>query len=115
MDRTLTFISKYLEHNRVGPKDLPALIEEVYNRINDKPHVPIEDTINDDYLICLEDMKKVVLLKRHLNQHFGMTLDEYREKWGLPGNYPVVPRNYAIKRSRIAKAQGLGRKVSIVA
>lgn len=85
-----------------GPK--PEPVEEL------KPAVPVRQSIKPDFLICLEDGKKFKSLKRHLKQHFNLTPDEYREKWGLPDDYPMVAPNYSEKRSQLAKAHGLGRK-----
>jgi predicted transcriptional regulator len=120
MERTLEIVKIYLEHNTLTPKEVPGLIELIHNKIKELDvgqqklvmPIPVEETITDDYIICLEDMKKVTLLRRHLNQHFKMTMDEYREKWGLPDDYPAVPKNYANKRRRIAKKQGLGKKAA---
>ena len=81
----------------------------VKGRLPASPAVPIEESVHDDYLICLEDGKKLQMLKRHLSTVYQMTVEEYRERWGLPANYPVVAPNYAARRSRIAKSSGLGR------
>jgi len=119
MKQTLEFVTRYLEHNEVAPEELPSLIENVYNKIKELegerpaplvPAVPIEDSYTDDHIICLEDGKSVKLLRRYLKQHFNMEIDEYRQKWGLPDDYPLVPKSYARKRSRLAKKQGLGKK-----
>lgn len=75
-----------------------------------KPVVPISKSISPDYLICLEDGMKYKSLKRHLRASFGLTPSEYRQKWGLPSDYPMVAPNYRIKRSRLAKSTGLGRR-----
>jgi predicted transcriptional regulator len=72
--------------------------------------VPIKSSIKPDYVVCLEDGKKLKMLKRHLMTHYGMTPDEYRVKWGLPSNYPMVAPNYAQQRRELAKAIGLGKK-----
>jgi len=76
-----------------------------------KPPVSIRKSIHDDYLICLEDGQKFKSLKRHLTSKYGLTPDEYREKWGLPDDYPMVAPAYAIRRSQLAKDSGLGRKL----
>ncbi|MDB5379484.1 MAG: transcriptional regulator, partial [Rubritepida sp.] len=73
------------------------------------PAVPVRRSITPDYLICLEDGKKLKMLKRHLHTSYGMTPDVYRAKWGLPSDYPMVAPNYATRRSEIAKGFGLGR------
>ena len=72
------------------------------------PAVPIEESVTDDYIVCLEDGKKLKMLKRHLKSFYGMSPDDYRRKWGLPKNYPMVCRNYTNLRSRLAKEGGLG-------
>ena len=74
-----------------------------------EPAVPIEDSIQPDYIVCLEDGKRMKMLKRHLKTSYNMTPDQYRERWNLPANYPMVAPNYAIKRQGIAKEIGLGR------
>ena len=74
------------------------------------PAVPIKKSVTPDYLICLEDGKKLKMLKRHLKTAYGMTPEEYREKWGLPADYPMVSPNYARQRSQLAKEIGLGRQ-----
>ncbi|RWA81149.1 MAG: transcriptional regulator [Mesorhizobium sp.] len=75
-----------------------------------KPAVPIKKSVSADYIICLEDGKKFKSLKRHISTHYGLTPDEYRTKWGLPADYPMVAPNYAAARSVLAKTIGLGRK-----
>ncbi|MBA4249684.1 MAG: MucR family transcriptional regulator [Candidatus Puniceispirillum sp.] len=80
--------------------------------LNTIPAVPIDESVFDDYIICLEDGKKLQMLKRHLKSMYGMSLDQYKDKWGLPIDYPVVAPNYAKKRSGIAKSIGLGKKSS---
>ena len=74
-----------------------------------EPAVPIKDSVNDDYIICLEDGKKLHMLKRHLNTTFGMTLDQYKARWNLPHDYPTVSPSYARRRSAIAQNTGLGK------
>ena len=75
-----------------------------------KPAVPVRKSVAPDYIICLEDGKKFKSLKRHLRTHYNMSPEEYREKWGLPADYPMVAPNYSATRSRLAKDNGLGRK-----
>ena len=75
-----------------------------------KPAVPVKKSVMPDYIICLEDGKKLKMLKRHLKTAYNMTPDEYRQRWGLPANYPMVAPNYAKQRSRLAKKIGLGRR-----
>jgi predicted transcriptional regulator len=114
-------VSAHVEHNLVPVKDLPALIQSVYATLvqpevqapepeKREPAVPIKKSVFADYIVCLEDGKKLKMLKRHLQTAFGLSPDQYRAKWGLPANYPMVAPNYAEKRSTLAKAIGLGRK-----
>jgi len=77
---------------------------------NTRPAVPVKKSMTDDYLICLEDGKKFKSLKRHLRSHYDISPEEYREKWGLPLDYPMVAPNYAKARSQLARDMGLGRK-----
>jgi predicted transcriptional regulator len=81
-------------------------------REEQKPKVPVKKSVMPDYLICLEDGKKFKSLKRHLRTHYNLSPEEYREKWGLPADYPMVAPNYSATRSRLAKDNGLGRKAS---
>lgn len=81
----------------------------VKGRLPVSPAVPISESVHNDYIVCLEDGKKLQMLKRHLSTVYKMTLDEYKERWGLPADYPVVAPNYAARRSSIAKSSGLGR------
>lgn len=114
-DRALQLLIAYVQHNSVSPKELCNLIRDVNNTIKSlsvtgpQPPVPVEDTVTDEYLICLEDGKQVTLLKRYLQSHFNMTPEQYREKWGLPEDYPMVAKNYSEHRSKIAKEHGLGK------
>ena len=120
---TTDIVAAYVGNNVVSTSDLPALIGEVYKALNKaaksgeepvavplKPAVSTKKSLTDDYLICLEDGKKFKSLKRHLRTHYNLTPEEYREKWGLPPNYPMVAPNYAAARSRLAKEIGLGQK-----
>lgn len=124
---TSDLVASYVAHNPVSLTDLPDLISEVYKKLssissetrqtskedsNQKPAVPVKKSIGDDFIICLEDGKKFKSLKRHLNSHFGLSPEEYRAKWGLPADYPMVAPNYAKERSRLAKKIGLGRQTS---
>jgi predicted transcriptional regulator len=81
----------------------------VSGRLPSAPSVPIENSVHEDYIICLEDGKRLQMLKRHLSTVYKMTVDEYKERWGLDADYPVVAPNYAKRRSQIAKTTGLGR------
>jgi predicted transcriptional regulator len=122
IDMTAEIVSAYVGHNTIAPEELPGLIQRVFAALNGaslgsavqvqadaEPAVPIRKSITPDYLICLEDGKKFKSLKRHLHTHYNLTPDEYREKWGLPRDYPMVAPNYAQARSRLAKKMGLGQ------
>ena len=117
-------VCAYVSHNALSPTDLAKLIAEVHTALNGlhsplipepveelKPAVPIRKSVAPDYIICLEDGKKFKSLKRHLRTHYNMSPEEYRDKWGLPADYPMVAPNYSATRSRLAKDNGLGRKV----
>lgn len=118
---TSQIVANHVSNNSVSMSDLPQLIEQVYGALNSlanppeepkeelKPAVPVKKSVTDDYIICLEDGKKMKMLKRHLSTAYGMTPEEYREKWGLPADYPMVAPTYSLKRQRLAKENGLGR------
>lgn len=120
IDKTLDLLKVYLASNQVEPTVLPQLIQDTYRCLVSLEEVPpmgespskvdIDATVTDDYIVCLEDGRKLKILKRHLNQTYGLSPEEYRKKWGLPSDYPMVAKNYAAERSRIAKNQGLGVK-----
>ncbi len=123
IDLTADIVSAYVSNNTVASTDLPNLINEVYgalqrtaNVVNEpepeplKPAVPIKKSIMPDYIICLEDGKKFKSLKRHLRTHYNMTPEEYRDKWDLGPDYPMVAPNYAAARSELAKKMGLGQQ-----
>ena len=123
LEMTSEVVSSYVSNNPVSTTELPALIGEVYAALASasgsatgtqkekaKPAVSIRKSLTDDYIICLEDGKKFKSLKRHLRSHYDMSPEEYREKWGLPLDYPMVAPNYAKARSQLAKTMGLGRK-----
>jgi hypothetical protein len=116
-------VSAYVSNNSVPSSELPALINEVHNallRVTSgaapvvvealKPAVPTKKSITNDYIICLEDGKKFKSLKRHLRTQYNISPEEYREKWGLPADYPMVAPNYAQARSQLAKQMGLGQQ-----
>lgn len=116
-------VSAFVSNNSVHASDLPNLIEVVHGSLKaivspkpepvapvQTPAVPIKKSITDDYLICLEDGKKFKSLKRHLRTQYNMSPNEYREKWGLSGDYPMVAPNYARARSALAKEMGLGQQ-----
>jgi predicted transcriptional regulator len=118
-------VAAYVSNNRVEPKDLPALIQTIHQTLDRlgkitpsiaseptepaKPAVAIKKSVTPDYLICLEDGLKFKSLKRHLSSKYGLSAEAYREKWGLPADYPMVAPNYASARSQLAKKSGLGR------
>ncbi len=116
---TVQIVSAYVSKHKMDIDTLSELIKLVSYGLGhaDKKHlfskplipsVPISETITDDYIICLEDGRKLKMLKRHLNTVYKMSLKDYKEKWGLPADYPVVAPNYAKRRSQIAKESGLG-------
>jgi predicted transcriptional regulator len=119
---TSEIVAAHVSNNAVSSTDLPDLIKTVFGTLSglngakaepepeQKPAVPIKKSITDDYLICLEDGKKLKMLKRHLATAYGMTPEEYRQKWGLPHDYPMVAPNYSKTRKELAKKIGLGRK-----
>lgn len=122
MEMTAGIVAAYVGNNSVPSSELPMLIKGVYASLhgmsgekpaapqNDqKPAVPVKKSVTDDYIICLEDGKKFKSLKRHLRAKYGMSPEEYREKWDLPADYPMVSPNYAKERSRLAKKMGLGQ------
>jgi predicted transcriptional regulator len=119
---TAEIVSAHVSNNPVSISDLPNLIQEVYRTLTTmgqpvvvaaekpQPAVPVKKSITPEYLICLEDGKKLKMLKRHLKTAFNLTPDQYREKWGLPADYPMVAPNYTKHRSSLAKRIGLGTK-----
>ena len=120
---TADVVSAYVENNPIPVADLPNLIANVHEALvkldgksaaevveKPKPAVSPRRSVTDDYIICLEDGQKFKSLKRHLMSHYNLTPEEYREKWGLPADYPMVAPAYAAQRSALAKQMGLGRK-----
>ena len=121
---TSQIVSAYVSKNSLQASDLPALIGSVYQSLKSldqpqaaveaavdlKPAVPVKKSVTPEYIICHEDGKKLKMLKRHLSSSYGMTPDEYRAKWGLPADYPMVAPNYAKQRSDLALKLGLGRR-----
>jgi predicted transcriptional regulator len=116
-------VSAYVSNNSVPSGDLPSLISDVHSALlkvgggtievpaeAPKPAVPVKKSVTPDYIICLEDGKKFKSLKRHLRTQYSMTPEQYREKWGLPVDYPMVAPNYAKARSELAKEMGLGQQ-----
>jgi predicted transcriptional regulator len=119
---TANIVSAYVSNNTVAIADIPSLIGQVYSallRVSSgqggaaealKPAVPIKRSITAEYIVCLEDGKKFKSLKRHLRSQYNTTPERYRERWGLPADYPMVAPNYAATRSRLAKQMGLGQQ-----
>ena len=122
-DLTVDVVSAHVSNNNVATSDLPNLIKSVYDALSwlgkeaaaapeekQAPAVSVRSSIKPDYLVCLEDGKKLTMLKRYLSTRFNLTPDQYRTKWNLPKDYPMVAPNYADKRRSLAHAIGLGRK-----
>ncbi|PYD75051.1 MucR family transcriptional regulator [Novacetimonas pomaceti] len=124
MSMTTDIVSAYMANNSLPPERVPELIRNVFDALGrtgttagekaepPQPAVPIKKSVFPDYIICLEDGKKLKMLKRHLDRAYGMTPDQYREKWGLPPHYPMTAPNYAAKRSALAQQSGLGRNIT---
>jgi len=123
IELTADIVAAYVSNNPVPIGELPRLIADVYTALSgvavavvavepepQKPAVPIKKSVTPDHIISLEDGKKFKSLKRHLMTYYGMTPDDYRAKWNLPKDYPMVAPNYAAARSQLAKEFGLGRK-----
>jgi len=119
---TADIVAAHVSNNSVAVNDLPNLIQNVHSALSDisgttaaaepkpEPKVSIRSSIKPDYIVCLEDGKKLKMLKRHLMTHYSMTPDQYRQKWGLSADYPMVAPNYAEQRRTLAKSIGLGTK-----
>ena len=116
---TTDIVASHVANNSVAVQDLPQLIQQVYAALagvgsgaaakeKPTPAVPVRRSVTPDYIVCLEDGKKLKMLKRHLKTRYNLTPDEYRERWGLPADYPMVAPNYAAQRSDLAKKIGLG-------
>lgn len=123
VELTADIVSAYVGNNPLQTAELPSLISQVHMALNTiaggeveapaeplKPAVSIRKSITPDYIICLEDGKQFKSLKRHLRTHYDLTPEQYREKWGLPADYPMVAPSYAEARSRLAKDMGLGQR-----
>ena len=124
VDLTAEIVAAYVGKNTVAQTELPKLIGEVHRALSGaisqpaaraepaeiKPAVTVRKSLTADYLICLEDGKKFKSLKRHLRSHYNLSPEQYREKWGLPADYPMVAPNYAQARSSLAKRMGLGQR-----
>ena len=118
---TAQIVSAHVSNNSVSTDSLPSLIQDVFRTLSavgiepvpaekPQPAVPVKKSVFPDYIVCLEDGKKLKMLKRHLKTSYDMTPDQYRERWGLGQDYPMVAPNYAHHRSSLAKKIGLGRK-----
>ena len=123
IDLTANIVSAYLSNNPTPASEIPNLISQVHSALlrvstgraetpaeSAKPAVSVKKSINPDYLVCLEDGKRFKSLKRHLRTRYNMTPEQYRDKWGLPADYPMVAPNYAVARSQLAKKMGLGQQ-----
>lgn len=123
VELTADVVSAYVSNNVVAPSDLPVLINDTFDALSKtaakasqplteelNPAVPIKKSVTPDYIVCLEDGKKFKSLKRHLRTHYDLTPEEYRDKWSLPHDYPMVAPNYAAARSALAKKMGLGQR-----
>ena len=119
---TTEIVSSYLSNNKIETENIAPIIDDIYKTLSNvssvaphlaerpQPAVPIKRSITEDFIICLEDGKQLKMLKRHLKTAYNMTPEEYRERWGLPADYPMVAPSYAKKRSSLAKNIGLGKK-----
>jgi predicted transcriptional regulator len=123
IELTASIVSAYVSNNPVPSAELPTLIGQVHTALSRvssgqteglsdslKPSIPVKKSISPDYIVCLEDGKKFKSLKRHLRTQYNLTPEQYRSKWGLPKNYPMVAPSYAAARSRLAKEMGLGQQ-----
>jgi predicted transcriptional regulator len=118
---TAEIVAAHVSNNSVALQDLPQLIHSVYQTLSGagdstaaaprpQPAVQVKKSVTPDYIICLEDGRKLKMLKRHLKTAYNMTPEQYRERWGLPHDYPMVAPNYAKQRSQLARDLGLGTK-----
>jgi len=125
LELTAQIVAAQVSKGNVDAAALPALIRQVYEALANagapqeepqperpQPAVPIKRSVFPDYIVCLEDGKKLKMLKRHLQSAYNMSPEQYRERWGLPSDYPLVAPNYAQRRSALAREIGLGRKIS---
>ena len=122
LELTTEIVAAHLSNNTVAMGDIPDLIQQVFRTLSSvggngaaaperpQPAVPIRKSVTPDYIVCLEDGKKLKMLKRHLKTAYNMSPEEYRERWGLAADYPMVAPNYAVQRSDLAKKIGLGTK-----
>ena len=119
---TTEIVAAHVSNNTVAVNDLPTLINQIYNSLANigtapaapaarpQPAISVKKSVQPDYIVCLEDGKKLKMLKRHLKTAYNMSPESYRERWGLPSDYPMVAPNYARQRSRLAKEIGLGTR-----
>jgi predicted transcriptional regulator len=124
LELTADIVSAYVSHNTTPASEIPGLINQVHaalQRVSSgrvetaalepaKPAVSVKKSMTPDYLVCLEDGKRFKSLKRHLRTQYNMTPEQYRDKWNLPADYPMVAPNYAVARSQLAKKMGLGQQ-----
>ena len=129
LDRATQIVVAFIEHNAIIADDLPQLIDSVYNALQkagqdasdlpyvstqtttQEPAVPIKDSVTDDYIVCLEDGKRLKVLKRYIRTNYGLSPEDYKRRWGLDSDYPLVAPNYSKVRSRFAKEKGLGKRL----
>ena len=122
---TTDIVAAYVSNNTIPVSEVPTMIKNIHGTLGgltgtsqgeistaQKPVVPVKRSVTPDYIVCLEDGKKLKMLKRYLRSNYNMTPEEYRVKWGLPADYPMVAPNYAAQRSEFAKKIGLGRTAS---
>lgn len=125
LELTVDIVSSHVSNNSVALTDLPEVIKQVHATLSElagkkisednkrpEPAIAIKKSVTPDYIVCLEDGKKLKMLKRHLKTNYDMSPEEYRERWGLPADYPMVAPNYAKHRSALAKQIGLGTRRS---
>lgn len=125
LEMATKIVVAYVGNNSINSKSIPDVINAVHSTLkalhtqdgtthnpNNKPAVPIKKSITDDFIICLEDGKKLKMMKRYLRTRYNLSPQEYRAKWGLPSDYPMVSPNYAKRRSNFAKINGLGKKAA---
>jgi predicted transcriptional regulator len=120
LQHTTRIVAAHVANNPIAAAELPSVIATVHQALaalgpeeaaaKPKPAVPIKQSVKPEYIVCLDDGKKLKMLKRHLKTAYNMTPDDYRKRWGLPSDYPMVAPNYAATRSKLAKKIGLGRK-----
>lgn len=123
VDLTASIVSAYVSNNTTTAAEIPGLISQIHAALQRvanggsdtageplRPAVSLKKSITPDYLVCLEDGKRFKSLKRHLKTKYNMSPEQYREKWGLPADYPMVAPNYAVTRSNLAKKMGLGQQ-----